>query len=191
MRMFHTVNILFLSFLLSGCSLPPKVDSHYDRNFDFSSLEYYRWFELPGDVEADEIMIQYLRNAVDREMEIKGYTLSSESPDFLIAMQGFKDTATQGAIQGTSYQRGTARDTRKSPSQDSLRGRKYRQTRYNTIEYEEGNLTLTIINATNDQSVWEGTARGLIKSNNSLESREQRTNETIARLLADFPPTEK
>jgi hypothetical protein len=191
MKMFTGVSFLLLGFLISGCSLPPKVSSDYDSEFDFSTLKHYRWFELPGDVEADELIIRSLRRAVDRQMETKGYTLSSESPDFLISMQGFKDTATQGAVPGTSYQRGASGETRKNPSRNSLRGREYSQTRYSTVVYEEGELTLTIINAANDQPVWEGVATGLIQSNNSPESREQRTNKTIVRLLADFPPTEK
>ena len=116
MKILGAVTILLLSLFLSGCSLPPKVSSHYDSDFDFSSLKHYRWFELPGDVEADEIMIQRLRNAVDRQMETKGYALSSDSPDFLISMQGFKNTAIQGAVPGTTYQRGTASGTRKDPS---------------------------------------------------------------------------
>ena len=176
---------------MSGCSLPPKVEFHYDSNFDFSSLKYYRWFELPGDVEAEELMIQRLRNAVDREMETKGFKQSLESPDFLISMQGFKNNAILAATRGTTYQPWNAGGTRKNPSADSLRGRQYRQTGYSPNVYEEGKLTLTLINAANDQTVWEGIATGLIHSDTSPESREQRTHETIARLLADFPPATK
>ena len=193
MKVLDAVTLLLLSFFLSGCTLPPKVSSDYDSTFDFSSLEHYRWFELPGDVEAEEITIQRLRNAVDREMENKGYTLSSESPDFLISMRGFKDTAILATPRGTStsYQRGTGGGTRINSSRDSLRGREFRQTGYSPTVYEEGKLTLTLINAANDQTIWEGIATGLIQSNNSPESREQRTHETIARLLADFPPAKK
>ena len=191
MKLLDAVHILFLSLFVSGCSLPPKVESHYDSNFDFSSLKHYRWFELPGDVEAEELMIQRLRNAVDQQMETKGFKQSLESPDFLISMQGFKDTAILAATRGTSYQRGNAGGTRGNPSADSLRGRQYRQTGYSPNVYEEGELTLTLINAANDQPVWEGIATGLIQSNNSPESREKRTQDTIARLLADFPPVKK
>ena len=188
MKLLDAITILFLSLIVSGCSLPPKVESHYDSNFDFSTLKYYRWFELPGDVEAEELMIQRLRNAVDRQMETKGFKQNLESPDFFISMQGFKKTAMLVTGKGPSYQRGTAGGTRKNPSADSLRGRQYRQTGYSANVYEEGKLTLTLINAANDQPVWEGIATGLIQSDTSPESREQRTHDTIARLLADFPP---
>lgn len=188
MRHPFTVSLLLLGFLVSGCSLPPKVDSHYDSNFDFSSLKYYHWFELPGDVEAEELMIQRLKNAVDRQMETKGYTQSLESPDFLISMQGIKDTAILAATRGPSYQRTTAGGSWKNPSADSLRGRVYRPASYSPTVYEEGKLTLTIINAANDEPVWEGIVTGLIQSSSSPESRDQRTDDTIAKLLADFPP---
>jgi hypothetical protein len=191
MKVLVAVTLLLLSFFLSGCTLPPKVSSDYDRNFDFSSLKHYRWLELPGDVEAEELMIQRLRNAVDKQMGIKGFTKSLESPDFLISMRGFKDTAILATPRGPSYQRGNTGGTRINSSAGSLRGREYRQTGYSPTDYEEGKLTVTLINAANDQTIWEGLATGLIQSNNSPESREQRTHETIARLLADFPPAKK
>ncbi|MHC4855242.1 MAG: DUF4136 domain-containing protein [Planctomycetota bacterium] len=187
MKMPGAVNILFLSFLLSSCTLPPKVDSHYDSDFDFSSLKHYRWFELPGDVEADDITIRRLRHAVDHQMEMKGYALSPKEPDFLISLRGFKETVTQGTAQGPSIQSETASAIGSGTYNQGLR----RHARYGTVVHEAGTLTLTITNAADEQLIWEGIVTGLIKSNNSPESREQRTNKTIARLLANFPPTEK
>ena len=191
MKILGAFNILFLSLFLSGCSLPPKVSSDYDRDFDFSSLKHYRWFELPGDVEADELIIQRLRRAVDRQMGIKGFTERSESPDFLISMQGFKESFTRGTGKTTSHQGSSASNTQRWATRETMRQDDFRESSYTSSEYTEGNLTLTIINAATDQPVWEGVARGLVRSNVSSEEREQRINEAIARLLADFPPAKK
>jgi hypothetical protein len=188
MKAFCTISLFFLCFLLTGCTLPPKVHSNYDTNFDFSGLEHYNWFELPGDIEADEIIVQRLKDAVDKQMENKGFTRRLEDPDFLISMQGFKSSETLGAARGTSYQRGTASGTRRGTSRESMRGREFSKASYSTTEYTAGNLTLTIIDAATDQPIWEGLITGLIRENVSTEAREKRIHETFAKLLADFPP---
>ena len=58
-------------------------------------------------------------------------------------------------------------------------------------EYEEGTLTLTIINTAGDNLIWQGMATGIIEPNRSTEAKEKRTQEVVAKLLANFPPTKK
>jgi hypothetical protein len=58
-------------------------------------------------------------------------------------------------------------------------------------EYEEGTVTLTIINADNNSLIWEGSATVAIEPDRSAEFKEKRTQEVTAKLLANFPPTQK
>jgi hypothetical protein len=58
-------------------------------------------------------------------------------------------------------------------------------------EYEEGTLTLTIINTASDTLIWQGKATGIIEPDRSTEAKEKRTQEVVAKLLTNFPPTKK
>ena len=175
MKFAYTIAILSLGFLLSGCSMT-TVNYDYDTDFDFSNLRRYRWLDIPADFPASEIVLQRIKNAVDQQMDSKGFKHAVESPDFLISLQGFRDIIREGVERGTAYR--------------GYRG--YERTyerRYDVYEYEEGTLTLTIINASGNNLIWQGSAIGTIEPNRSVETREKKTQEVVTKLLANFPPT--
>lgn len=169
--------VLSLCLLLPGCSLT-TVNYDYDRDFDFSSLKQYRWLEIPTDFPASEIVVQRITKAVDQQMQIKGFSKASESPDFLVSLQGFRDIIREGVARGTSYRGYRGYD------------RTY-ERRYDVYEYEEGTLTLTVINAAGNNLIWQGSATGIIEPNRSPEAKDKNTQEVVTKLLASFPPAQE
>ena len=178
MKSVYTIVILSLSFLLSGCSMT-TVNYDYDTDFDFSNLRHYGWLDTPDDFPASEIVVQRIKNAVDQQMDAKGFKQVSKSPDFLISLQGFRDIIRQGVERGTVYQ---------GYNRGYNRGYDRRTEVY---EYEEGTVTLTIINAEGDNLIWQGSATVIIEPDRSTEAKEKKTQEVVAKLLANFPPTKK
>ena len=155
------------------------VNYDYDTDFDFSNLRHYGWLDTPDDFPASEIVVQRIKNAVDQQMDAKGFKQVSESPDFLISLQGFRDIIRQGVERGTVYQ---------GYNRGYNRGYDRRTEVY---EYEEGTVTLTIINAEGDNLIWQGSATVIIEPDRSTEAKEKKTQEVVAKLLANFPPTKK
>jgi hypothetical protein len=185
MKWFKAMNILVLSFFLTGCA-SVSVNYDYDTNFDFSTLKGYRWLEVPADFPANAIAIQRIKHAVDQQMQAKGFEQVSDSPDFLISMLGFKDVIRQGVVTGTAYS--------DYPGYRGYRG--YGRSgsferQYEVNEFEEGTLTLTIINAARSALIWEGSATTFLEPDRSTEYKEQKTKEIIARLLSGFPPAQE
>jgi len=180
MRPFFTCTILSLCLLAGGCTLS-TIDYDYDRDFDFSTLKQYRWLAIPEDFPGTEITVQRIKRAVDQQMTLKGFTLSEESPDFLISLQGFRDIVREGVSRGEAYR--------------GYRGYDYGY-RYgygyerpiDIYEYEKGTLTVTFINAAGNNLIWQGSATITVDPGLSVESKDKRTHETVAKLLADFPP---
>ena len=181
MKSAYTLVIFSLGCLLSGCSMT-TVNYDYDTAFDFSNLTDYGWLDIPDDFPATEIVVQRIKKAVDTQMVAKGFKQVSESPDFLISLQGFRDIIRQGVESGTSY-RGYGGYNRGY-------NRGY-DRRVEVYEYEEGTLTMTIINTASDALIWQGKATGIIEPDRSTEAKEKRTQEVVAKLLANFPPKEK
>ena len=145
MKSFYTLVIFSLGFLLSGCSMT-TVNYDYDTAFDFSNLTDYGWLDIPDDFPASEITVRRIKNAVNQQMAAKGFSQVPESPDFQISLQGFRDIVRQGVQSGTSYQGYGGYN------------RGYAQ-RVEVYEYEEGTLTLTIINTASDTLIWQGNAQ--------------------------------
>jgi len=188
MKLLNAIVIPSLILLLTGCT-SISVNYDYDTNFDFSALKQYSWLKVPANFPANEITIQRIRNAVDRQMQIKGFEQDSESPDFLISMMGFKDVVRQGVATGIAYSDFPGH--RGYPGYGGYRGYGAFERRYEVNTFEEGTLTLTIINAARSALIWEGSATTVLEPDRSVEYKEQKTQEIIAKLLANFPPVPK
>ncbi len=168
MKMFHMAVILSLSILMSGCMVI-NVDYDYDASFDFSNLSRYSWLEMPGDFPVDNFSTQRVKTAVDQQMKEKGFILTTGSGDFLLSLQGHKEAVRQSS-QHTNVSRVTGE---RSASE----------------QYQHGMFTLTIIDTKTDRCIWQGHAKGVVAPNLSTKDRVKKTNEVVAKLLANFPPS--
>ena len=167
MKSIFSMIVLCLSILVSGCTVI-KVDSNYDAGFDFSNLSHYSWLEMPVDFPVDNLSFRNVKTAIDQQMKNKGFSRTTGAADFIISLQGHKNTVRQ-APQSTSASRVSGQ--------------------YSANEqFQEGMFTVTIIDAKTDRLIWEGHAKGLVAPNLSTEDGVKKVNEAVAKLLADFPP---
>jgi hypothetical protein len=170
MKMFHMAVILSLSILVSSCAVI-DVDYDYDAGFDFSNLSHYSWLEMPVDFPVDDYSTQRVKVAVDQQMKEKGFSLTTGPVDFILSLQGYKDTVRQSP-QGTSISPVTG----ERPASD---------------QFQHGMFTLTIIDSKTDRRIWQGHAKGVVSPNFSTEDKVKKTNEVVTKLLANFPPSNK
>ena len=158
---------LFLGILISGCAVI-DVDYDYDASYDFSNLNSYSWFEMPVDLPVDTFAMQRIKSAVDQQMKKKGFTQATGPADFIVSLQGYKNTVRQ-----------TPQSTRVSGQLTA------------NDQFQEGAFTLTMIDAKSDRLIWEGHGKGVVAPNLSTEERTQKVNEAIAKLLTNFHPAGK
>ena len=170
MKLFHMAVILSLSILVSSCAVI-DVDYDYDAGFDFSNLSHYSWLEMPVDFPVDDYSTQRVKVAVDQQMKEKGFSLTTGPVDFILSLQGYKDTVRQSP-QGTSISPVTG----ERPASD---------------QFQHGMFTLTIIDSKTDRRIWQGHAKGVVSPNFSTEDKVKKTNEVVTKLLANFPPSNK
>lgn len=187
MKSLLSVAIVCLCFLWSGCS-PVRVNYDYDTNFDFSTLKNYSWIAVPPDFPANEITVQRIKKAVDEQLAAKGFTQVSTSPDFRVSMLGFKDVVTQGVVTGPAYGAYPGYRGYGGYREYDRRGYIGLDSQVDVYQFEEGTLTLTVINAARNVLVWEGTATAILDPDLSVQAKEEKTQEIIAKLLANFPP---
>ena len=55
------------------------------------------------------------------------------------------------------------------------------------FEYEKGTLILDMIDPKSGQAIWHGTATDEVNFSHSLEKREVKLNEAVARMLQGLP----
>jgi len=169
--------------LTIGCAKTPLVvDYDYDTTFDFSKLRTYAWLPSPPGNQLEDMTEKRFKLAVDTQLQSKNYSQSTESPDFLISLQGIKKTVEKGST-AVGMSIGVPVGQRGSISLGG--GRSKPRVK------QEGTLILNFVDRQSNTPVWQGTASAEIQQKASPEEQQQRINEVIAELLKNFPPKGK
>ena len=168
--------------VIAGCATPLAVEHDYDTAYDFSRLKTYDWIPSQPGSEKEELAARRWEQAVNSRLQSKGYTRSTEAPDFLVSMEGVRRTVTGGSTAvGASIhvpvgQHGSV----------SLGGGKSKPR-----VKQEGTLTLNIADAKTKTLIWQGSATATVPEKMSPEEQQAMSNGVIAEVLKAFPPQKK
>ena len=173
-KLFSVLPILLLvSF---GCS-PVRVNYDYDADADFSSLKRYDWLESSLVIREEALLEKRIKNAITKNLQAKGFVLSTEEPDFLIALQGIRELKRDVVeFEHTTHRRYTAYDGH------------WQNHGVEVFEYEQGTVFVDFISTATKELIWRGTGTGVIEPDLSPQARDKRINHAIFDLLENFPP---
>ncbi len=173
MRALRIVSRLgLLALTLNACSTL-RIAVDYDKSVDFAKYRTYKWIENAPPPENALVMKRF-RAVIEHRLVAKGFT-KSDRPDLLIALQTHRalETVFRTDVErwgyGPGWWRGNIAFTR--PEQIPV-----------------GTLVLDLVDARSNELVWRGVARRLIDPEASSEKRDRHAEETIDRLLENFPP---
>lgn len=146
---------------LTGCATTAGRDItvDFDRTADFGSYRTYGYSEELGTDRAgySTLITLYFKNAVDREMQRRGYVYDETDPDLLVNFYSNVREVT---------------DVRRTPEMSLSYG--YYGYRYglygawpyydyvDTVRYKVGTANIDIVDGERMQLVWEGVAEGRI-----------------------------
>ncbi len=167
-------------FLMMGCATTQAVVTDYDREADFSQYNTFFWsdeFHMQNNEEADNEPLFYntlnkkrLKQAIQREMEGRGYTLSSENPDLLVNAQVLVEE----------------RNTNQTYYPYSPRfyywggGHNANAQRTN----KEGDIVIDLIDQNKHQLVWQGYASGVLDI--QTKNREEAIRDAVSIIFAEY-----
>lgn len=179
------VNQLFVAAtalaLLAGCAAPaPTIRSNEDPAANFANFKTYDYVpELAGDdFGYQSFLVQYLKNAINREMQARGYTLSPDNPDLLVNF--YVNTKEKIRARSTPTMSGGYYGYRRGYYGGWGGG--YETT---VTQYTEGTLSIDIVDAARKQLVWEGVAVGRIRQS-TLDDLEGAANRVVPQIFAEF-----
>ena len=170
---------LLSSTAISGCTTI-SVSSDYDQSANFHDLKTYAWMtasEEPKNTRVkNSLVMSRIQDAVDRQLDQKGYQKTPENPDFFVAYHASVDEKTQ--IHSTPYYGGGVGAYRFGPVYNNVY-----QTRY-----EEGTLIIDILNPGTKSLLWRGMAKGSVNTQDNPETKTKRINDAVQKILERFPP---
>jgi hypothetical protein len=154
-----------------GCATV-TVQYDYDTKADFASLKTFSFMPVPKEANINTLNVKRIQDALRTQLELKGLTMISENPDFLIAMHLTKKK--KKIVVGTMGY--------------STSGY-FRQSSFShEFEYEEGTFVLDFVDTQSKELIWRGVAMGEMRDDISSEKRVERINVISQQILTNFPP---
>ena len=179
------------ALIFVGCS-SLEVTTDFDPEQDFSSFETYAWFDgiMPEDdaLSQNPLIKKRIMNSVDQELTAKGYVLAeSGDPDFVVIIHaGVKERAQATTTGYGGYGYGAYGYGRYGSGSWGAGGVMDTHVSY----YDEATLVVDIADFVNKELVWRGTGTGVLSTKErTQEEAQQDADETILKIMQDFPPT--
>ncbi|MCH7680729.1 DUF4136 domain-containing protein [candidate division KSB1 bacterium] len=170
---------LLLSLLLvatMNCSRM-RVKQEYNEGFDFSRMKTFTWLEQPekpfeyltNPIANWQQIDKQIKEAVNRELERRGYIRTFEGPDFSITYHL--------RVQDKIY------------SHDQSYRTDYRTDKSVRLSYREGTLVLDFVDAETSELLWRGSAsRTVSQAEPDPEDTQEKITTAVQRMLESFPP---
>lgn len=144
-----------------------EVISDYRDDEDFSVLKTFAWLQASKSENVMQINVERVKNAVDTKLKEKGFRLTEDGPDFLIALYGGREHKIDVTTFWEGYMEGEEEQIR---------------------NYEEGLIILDFLDSKSKKKIWRGEARGEFSPEWSQEKQKKIINEAVDKLLKNFPP---
>lgn len=177
MKIYKLIVLTIMSMLFARCSPSLVVNTDYDREADFSQYETFYWSDefqhTNGNEEKNEplfyntLIKKRLKQAIQRELEGKGYTLSDTDPDLLVNAQVVveeRNTRQNYPYYGGFYYWG-----------------------FNNIPVtseKEGDIVINLIDQHQHQLVWQGYASGVLDMD--TKDRQQEIRDAVSLILSEY-----
>ncbi len=164
-----------LVLLMCGFMAAQDVTTNSMPGADFSKYKTYKWVNVEGSEQPDQILEQQIKQAVDAQLASKGMTKTDDDKADLSV--GTQVSITQqkqwNAYGGGGLRWGGGMGTATS----------------STIQI--GTLGLDFYDSAAKQLVWRGQATKTLNPSKDPQKNQERLNKAVAKLLKDFPPKSK
>lgn len=178
-----TLLALMATALLAGCASTPRLRYDQDPGFDLAEADTFSFVEPLGTDRNGyhSLLSQRLMEATRRELSAKGYRYVEADPDLLVNFGARLDERVR---------------TRTDPPAFGYYG--YRAGLYGgwigyrtrVDHYQEGTLSIDVVDPETDRLVWEGVAIGRV-SDATLDDVGVQTDEAVTDVLRAFPERER
>jgi len=177
------ITITVLTLTLMACS-GIQVSQDFEQGFDFSHLKTFDWTANEGNewgLAGNDLVDKRIRNAIVNTLVARQFTQDdSGKSDFLVSY----DLAVEQRISSSNVSGGISvgRSTRGRAGSISI------GTGSQVRTYDQGTLIIDVTDVASDKLVWRGISSQALPDLSDPQKLTDRVNETVAKILAQFPP---
>src|SRR5215469_8429367 len=185
--------LLAAALLALGASGARAQDVSYNfaKDAKFSDYKTYKWVDLKGADEPNQITQNQIKAAIDSELAAKGLTKTdSDDADLYVGMQ----TAIGTEKQFTSFSSGWGTGPGWGGGWYGARGMggmTSSTTTGSTSTIYVGQLGVDMYDAKNKDLVWRGRATKTINPKAKPDKQEKNIKKAVAKLMKNYPPKQK
>jgi hypothetical protein len=159
------------------------VTYNFDQGANFSKFKTYKWVDLKGGVDLDQLLDQQVRAAFDAELAKKGLTKTdNDSADLYVGYQ----VALGQEKQVNSYTSGGA-----GWGYGARWGGGMTTTTATTSTITTGTMLLDMYDQSAKQLVWRGKASKTLDAKAKPEKRQKNITKAATKMLKNYPPPVK
>ena len=170
MKRLNVFIVLCLMVLAVSCSTDRWQIS--DSEADLSTLRTYDWATTRKGEEKSRLNIT-IRSAVNRELEAKGFRMTSDNPDFLTTAWVKREERRGVTDRNVDYGRS---------------GWSWVSSGVDRNGNQKGTLILDFLDPESRQPIWRGSARANLLPNTASNEQEREIDRTVQDIFEDFPP---
>ena len=148
-----------------------SVNFDYDQGYDFSNMKNFAYLPIKSIGTVSELRVRRFVDAINNELQTQGYILTTENPDFLVAMHSSTQEKTDVSSYGYSY---------------GPRWGGYRDV--DVSHYTEGTVFVDIVDPDSRNLIWRGTAQSTVDPSAGADEQNKVFAQIATRLFANFPP---
>ena len=182
--------ILSVALLVGSVTATVAQDVRYNfaQGEDFSKYKTYKWVELKGADQADQLTQKQIMAAIDSELATKGLQKTdSDAADLYIDIQ----TAIGTEKQFTSYNTGWGYGPGWGGGWYGSGGMTSNTTTGSTTTIYVGQLGLDMYDSAKKELVWRGIASKTIDPKAKPEKQQKNITKAVTKLLKNYPPKKK
>ncbi len=183
-RLRTAVVVLALALTATACSLSPRVDTDYNPDYELRAARSIaivdpRTVSNSPAIASDDLLQNRIRRSLAAALEARGYRIVAPEQAELLA--SFLVT-TENRTRIRDYNMGWSytRCWRCGPFVTAAD--------IDVEEYTEGTLFIDFIDPANRQLQWRGSVTRRLVEGRSVAERERIVDETVAAIVARFPP---
>ena len=178
---------LAILLMVAGRALGQDVRYNFDKDTDFSKFKTYKWVEIKGAQQVDDITDKQIKEAVDSVLATKGLEkTTSDDADLYVGYQ----TAIGQEKQYTSFNTGWGYGPGWGGGWYGG-GMNTGMTTGSTSTIYTGQLALDMYNSKGHDLVWRGVASKTIDTKAKPDKRQKNLNKAVTKMLKNYPPPVK
>ena len=170
-----TIRAMMLAVLVAAFANAQDVQYNFDQQADFSHFKTYKWIDVSGSLQIDDLLAKDIQQAFDAALANRGLTrVEADTADLYLRYQVAVNRETELTTSGWSYGPGWRRGAGIATA--------------STTTILVGSAALDIYEVSNKQLVWRGIVTRTVDPNARPQTRRKNLAKAFEKLLKNYPP---